>query len=409
MRWGPHLAARIVVSLSPPNNCAGGRESLGRRAFSKKSITMLRIYTVPGLAVLWFVLGGAPGAAAVPAFPGCEGFGCASVGGRGGAVFDVTNINNSGGGSLRACVEATGPRTCVFRRGGTINLTSVLAITNPQITIAGQTAPGGGILLKGSPNYTGSILEISANDAIVRHLRVRAGSTTAPTCCRDSIEILRGQRIVLDHISASWAVDENVSAWEGNAGGPSNITVQWSIISEGLQNSSHQSGAHSTGSLFGLSVRNVTVHHNLFAHNGERNPKFDMSGGVADVVNNLIYNWGDWGGTSISTDFGNYPAIFQANFYKRGPSTPGLTEAPYFEISTGGSNTGSPPARVWLSGNIGPLRPNNSLPQDANVQGDYVMSSSQFSAPQVTVQSASAASNQVLSKAGATQAATRRG
>ena len=117
---------------------------------------MLRIYTVFGLAVLWFVLGGAPGAAAVPAFPMCEGFGCTSVGGRGGAVFNVTNINNSGSGSLRACVEATGPRTCVFRRGGTINLTSVLAITNPQITIAGQTAPGGGILLKGSPNYTGS-------------------------------------------------------------------------------------------------------------------------------------------------------------------------------------------------------------------------------------------------------------
>ena len=174
----------------------------------------------------------------------------------------------------------------------------------------------------------------------MRHLRVRAGSTTTRTCSRNSIEILREQRIVLDHISASWAVDENVSAWEGNAGGPSNITVQWSIISEGLQNSSHQSGAHSTGSLFGLSVRNVTVRHNLFAHNGERNPKFNMSGGVADVVNNLIYNWGDWGGTSISTDFGNYPTNLQANFYKRGPSTPGLTEAPYFEIGTGESEHG---------------------------------------------------------------------
>ena len=198
------------------------------------------------LLVLAAGLGSAGIATGVPAFPGAEGFGSASVGGRGGTVIEVTNLNDSGPGSFRAAVEATGPRIVVFRIGGTIELQSTVLLTNPFITIAGQTAPGGGIAIKNTLFFnryedpSGS-LDIRTHDVIVRHLRIRPGAGPAGTSgseC-DAIQVYGNcYNVMIDHCSLSWAVDENFSSW----GNPHDFTVQWCIISEGLRNSVHSKG-----------------------------------------------------------------------------------------------------------------------------------------------------------------------
>ncbi len=147
-----------------------------------------------------------PGArASVPAFPGAEGFGAQSLGGRGGNVLFVTNLNDAGPGSLRAAVEADGPRTVVFRVSGTVALKSTLAITRSHITIAGQTAPGDGICLK---NHA---LAIAADHVIVRYIRCRPGDNTEAES--DALSISSGRNIIVDHCSASWSVDETLSAF----------------------------------------------------------------------------------------------------------------------------------------------------------------------------------------------------
>ncbi len=138
------------------------------------------------------------------AFPGAEGAGRFALGGRGGVVARVTNLNDSGPGSLRAAIEARGARTIVFDIGGTIVLQSPLTIRQGRLTLAGQTAPGGGIALRGQP------LIIAADDVVVRHLRVRLGDEGGRQ--EDAVSITRGCRIILDHVSASWSVDETLSA-----------------------------------------------------------------------------------------------------------------------------------------------------------------------------------------------------
>ena len=140
----------------------------------------------------------------VPAFPGAEGFGAQSIGGRGGKVLFVTNLNDSGPGSLRAAVETAGPRTVIFRVSGTVALKSAIDITKPHIAIAGQTAPGDGICLK---NYS---LVIAADHIIVRHIRCRAGDNAKAES--DSLSVSSGRDIIVDHCSASWSVDETLSA-----------------------------------------------------------------------------------------------------------------------------------------------------------------------------------------------------
>lgn len=278
----------------------------------------------------------------IPAFPGAEGFGAQSIGGRGGKVFEVTNLNNSGSGSLRACVEASGPRTCVFRTGGTIELSSKLIINNPYITIAGQTAPGGGIALKRSAGTSGAFFNVGrgAHDVVIRYIRIRPGTFGGQP---DGIGIY-GNNVIVDHSSVSWAVDENMSTWY-NA---QNITIQWSIISEGLYCSTHPKGCHSMGLLLGASGSgNISVHHNLFAHNDERNPRIKTSGTV-DVVNNIIYNpgiSGSWGPSHISGDYSQTPINYVANFYKTGPDS----DQPNYYISAG-----SGPVKIYVKGKYHP-------------------------------------------------------
>ncbi|WP_417738933.1 hypothetical protein [Rosistilla oblonga] len=220
------------------------------------------------------------------AFPNAEGFGAETAGGRGGRVIVVDNLNDSGPGSLREAVESNGPRFVVFSVAGTIELETSLRISNPQITIAGHSAPGGGIALKNSSSNAGPSIVVKASDVIIRYLRVRPG-LAAPSTSVDAISILGGKNIVIANNSFSWAVDENVNLWFD----ATDVTIQHNIISEGIWDGNHtQRGLHSKGLLSGQKNVRVSVHHNLFAHNDDRNPL--LTGlGKNEVVNNIIYNY----------------------------------------------------------------------------------------------------------------------
>lgn len=247
------------------------------------------------------------------AFPTAEGYGKYTVGGRGGAVFEVTNLDDSGPGSLRAAVEAEGPRTVVFRVSGTIDLQSRLEIRHPYITIAGQTAPGDGITLKRNP------LIIRAGEVIIRHMRFRLGGESGGDY--DALTAMYQRNIILDHISASWSVDETLSVYQNQ-----NVTVQWSIISESLFDSNHVKGNHGYGGMWGSNYS--SYHHNLIAHHSNRNPRIVSGAGFTDIRNNVIYNWGfesTYGGEMRQPN-GSGPVDFSTinlvgNYYKPGPAT----------------------------------------------------------------------------------------
>lgn len=205
------------------------------------------------------------------AFPTAEGYGKYAKGGRGGVVNEVTNLNDSGEGSLRSAVEASGARTVVFRVSGTINLNSDLDIKNPNITIAGQTAPGDGICIKNYP------LMIEADHVIIRYLRVRFGDESGEDS--DAVSSRYTSNIILDHISASWSVDETMSVYHCDS-----ITIQWCIISESMFNSNHTKGSHGFGGIWGSN--HSTYHHNLLAHHASRNPRMASGAGYTDYRNN---------------------------------------------------------------------------------------------------------------------------
>ena len=246
------------------------------------------------------------------AFPSAEGYGKFTVGGRGGVVYEVTNLNDSGEGSLRAAVEAEGPRTIVFRVSGTIDLKSDLRIKNPNITIAGQTAPGDGICIKRYP------LMIDADEVIIRHIRVRLGDASGQDS--DAISARYVKNLILDHVSASWSVDETMSIYHCE-----NITVQWCMITESMFNSNHVKGSHGFGGIWGSNYG--TYHHNLIAHHSNRNIRFASGCGNTDYRNNVIFNWGyesAYGGEAAQRgntkfNFSNINVV--ANYYKPGPAT----------------------------------------------------------------------------------------
>ncbi|GAA0880408.1 pectate lyase [Algoriphagus jejuensis] len=246
------------------------------------------------------------------AFPTAEGYGKYTVGGRGGKVYEVINLNDSGTGSLREAVEAEGPRTVVFRVSGTIKLESDLRIKNPYITIAGQTAPGDGITLRAYP------LMIDADEVIIRYIRVRLGSESGGET--DAISSRYTTNLILDHISASWSIDETMSIYHGK-----NVTVQWCVVSESLYNSNHVKGNHGFGGIWGSNYS--TYHHNLIASHSNRNPRFASGGGNIDYRNNVVFNWGyesTYGGEvnqlgNAKFNFTNINMV--ANYYKTGPAT----------------------------------------------------------------------------------------
>lgn len=239
----------------------------------------------------------------IPAFPGAEGAGRYATGGRGGRVIAVTNLADSGPGSLRAAVMEKGPRIVVFRVAGTIPLQSKLRIGTGDITIAGQSAPGGGICLKNlGIDLTGS------RNVIIRHLRIRPGDGRGEEL--DAISGSACSNVIIDHCSASWSVDETVSIYKSRR-----VTVQWCIISESLYKSAHHKGNHGYGGIWGGT--DASWHHNLIAHHTSRNPRFAAGERNLDFRNNFIFNWG------FNSIYGgeNSEVNIVANFFRPGPAT----------------------------------------------------------------------------------------
>ena len=251
------------------------------------------------------------------AFPSAEGYGRFAQGGRGGRVIAVTNLNDSGPGSLRAAVEATGPRTVVFHVSGRIELKSKLIVraANSQLTIAGQTAPGLGICLS---NYNFGIL--GARDVIIRYLRVRPGNTSGTTL--DGMGMAGAENCIIDHCSISWTLDEAFSSR-----GAKNITLQRTLISEALNAAGHKNYPPGTEHGYAASIGGDvgSFHHNLLAHNSGRN--WSLAGGLdktkghtyagrLDIRNNVVYNW-----KNRTTDGGAHEVNFVANYYKPGPAS----------------------------------------------------------------------------------------
>ncbi|MDO8542623.1 MAG: hypothetical protein Q7S40_19460 [Opitutaceae bacterium] len=240
------------------------------------------------------------------AFPGAEGFGRFAQGGRGGDVYHVVTLDDSGPGSLREGLgSARGPRTIVFDLSGTIALAAPLVINHPQITIAGQTAPGDGITLR---NHA---LRVEADHVVVRFLRSRLGDEGGAR--QDAISVGAGSNIILDHCSASWSIDECLSAQSEKV---DLLTVQWCLVAESLHNSIHDKGAHGKGGIIG-SLRQ-SYHHNLFAHHMDRNPKISWRRHCqVDCRNNVIFNWG----AASCADGAHSHVNWVANYYKPGPAT----------------------------------------------------------------------------------------
>ena len=333
-----------------------------------------------------------------PAFPGAEGFGKYTTGGRGGKVIFVDNLNDSGPGSLRAALRASGARTVVFRTSGTISLKSTIQINNPYITVAGQSAPGDGIAIKTNGSFNGPAIKIRASEVIIRHLRVRPGPTSRdPNSDNngDAITITKGNNIIIDHCSLSWGVDETLQTWMS----PSNITIQRSIISEALNNSTHREGKHSMGTLLGKSSDGVTLYKNLFAHNHDRSPRITGDNsfhGQYQIVNNVIYNWGNSATVFDPSQNGKVNGSLDANiignFYKAGPNS--NTKKPQILIGEG--------AKVYLKDNIGPYRQDNSMNDWSIASGSKSLKASQpFGMPNLPTVSAQKAYDQVLGIAGA--------
>ena len=318
----------------------------------KKSTTVVNVFV--SIFVLVSLL------SAQPSFPGAEGGGSVSIGGRGGKVIEVTNLNNSGPGSFRQACNTFGARTIIFKVGGTIVLDSAIVITDSYLTIAGQTAPGDGILIRSAPGMKQApIIFVNSHDIIVRYLRVRPGPY-ANKQAGDAITVYKtASNIIIDHCSLTWSTDENTEVWVKDKPGK-NFTWQWNIISEGL-------GSHSCGMNSGSNYRNVpdrmtdiSVHHNLFSHNGKRSPLMKVK--TSDVINNIIYGWKYYptqlsGGVIVDIIANKY--VFQPSVHS-GEDRKEIIWKPYNNSAATGPQ-GNP--SIYFVHNIGP---HNDNPEATN-------------------------------------------
>ena len=305
----------------------------------------------------------------IPAFPGAEGFGAYATGGRGGDVYYVTNLNDSGPGSLRQGISsAIGPRTIVFAVSGNIALQSILYLDKPNITIAGQTAPGDGICLK---DYSLDVR--NTHDIVVRCLRlrrgdvlVRAGSKPTGSGGLDTVSIDDSSNVIFDHCSLSWSCDEIFGIVQNQ-----NVTVQWCIVSEPLGDPNALIHPYGTNHAYGMncSATTLSVHHNLIAKYVMRGPQFEANDAVngqgyevwKEAVNNVLFDYWNSGSryrTGVEEGAGNIPFRFHfiKNFYIRSPSR---TSARDIEADKGYGVTNT--VKVHVSGNIGPNRANDTM------------------------------------------------
>ncbi len=322
-----------------------------------------------------------------PAFPGAEGFGAFAVGGRGGDVYHVTSLLDSGPGSLRNGIQtANRARTIVFDLSGTIFLQSKLIINKPYLTLAGQTAPGDGITVAG---WTTSVS--NTHDVVVRYMRFRPGDINCPRLQDDSLNVDNSVNVIIDHVSASWSIDETLSVTHSDR-----VTVQWSLITESLNNSCHLEGQHGYGSLLRYGNGGLTFHHNLYAHHFNRNPRLGDDLGL-DFVNNVVYDWGTDAGYSGDASEGTPRLNYVGNYVIAGPATPTAKRARAFR---GGSDK----TLIYQSDNL----------IDSNVNGirdgvntgwgmfvsPYTQQSNRFEFPQIQTDSPGLAYRRVLANAG---------
>lgn len=322
-------------------------------------------------------------AAGAPAFPGAEGFGAVTSGGRGGEVYYVTNLDDDGPGSLRDAV-GEGNRMVLFRVSGTINLKRPLTIEESNLTIAGQTAPGGGICLRGRG------LSVEGENIVVRFLRSRPGDELGKE--HDALTIRSARDVIVDHCSLSWSTDSVNDVVRDN----SNITVQWCFITEPLNNSVHVKGAHGYGTGWGSGPkRGSSFHHNLLAHCNSRSPRIGSErDALVDVRNNVIYNMG--GGWAYGGERARINYV--ANYYKPGPSTARPDEI--FRVS-------SHDTRMFLRDNVVEAHPtvtddnSRGLAAEVNVDLKKTVVPEPFDVPSVATAPAGEAFAQVLKFGGA--------
>lgn len=287
--------------------------------------------------------------AQAPAFPGAEGFGRYTSGGRGGTVYHVTTLDDSGAGSLREAIGKSGKRTIVFDVAGTICLKSNLQIKNGDVSILGQTAPGGGITLR---DYT---LEQRANNVIIRFIRVRRGNAVDVDDGADAFWGRNRSNIIIDHCSMSWSIDEVASFYDNN-----NYTMQWCTVAEGLNNAGHNKGAHGYGGIWG--GKGASFHHNLLAHNNNRNPRLNgarynwdgydhsqfansMEAERVDLRNCVMFNWGDGNG-AYGGPGGGYHNIVNC-YYKAGTATKNKTRVFQCSKNSSSDSKGAIPDNVY--------------------------------------------------------------
>jgi len=273
----------------------------------------------------------------VPAFASAEGHGRLAAGGRGGRVLAVTNLDDSGPGSLREAIDAEGPRTIVFRVGGTIPLQSKLIVRHPYVTVAGQTAPGDGICVRGATFGC-----LGAHDVVIRHMRIRVGDESGET--QDGTGLASCDHSIIDHCSVSWSIDEGVSSRGGR-----NITVQRCLVAEALNIANHRKYQAGKGHSFAGSISGDvgSFHHNLLAHCAGRN--WSLAGGLTrggrfagrlDIRNNVVYNW-----ESRTTDGGVKALTFVGNHYIPGPATR------VFHLVKPDTGSPSDPQQYFIAGN----------------------------------------------------------
>jgi pectate lyase len=378
----------------------GGAGLPGRAVWALLAAALIVIGAV-GVAVNTATRGGAhenvPACGGhLPAFPGAEGFGCATPGGRGGRVVVVSNLDDAGPGSLREALESPGRRFVVFAVSGTIDVSDQIVVDDPYVTVAGQTALAGGISLRAGPGNVSGLVDVRTHDVVIRFLRFRVGAPDGTSGENlDGLNIWQpgGHDVMVDHNSFAWAVDENVSTWDGAR----DITFSWNIIGQGLRYASHPQGEHSKGLLVsGEATRDMSVHHNLFADNTARNPQISAPGTV-QVVNNVVFNYVD-SALQTSNAHGAPHVDVVGNYFKAGPdSDPDRYEVDAYPESAVGSWS------VHLDGNVGPHTRTVGSQRDLVSPEDrgLVVDHAPPGLPHITTTRAEDAYEDVLARAGA--------